>query len=499
MTKILYYIDKTFFHFGIANELSKEKQFESYVIFDVNYLQKEFFQKQKFVNFKNQWFLQDEIEVDEKNIDIDYLIKIEEKYNVNFWQLAYSERLFLEYNEYYNFSKNQILSIFEKQCKFFERIIDEIKPEYLLLRPTDWNRNHLLLLICKGANIPVLMLTPTRFSERCHIAEDFDKFSSTNNQNEKIFGSIEEIKKFIYKKDKADEFSIILKRGEDISISKKSKLFFKFLNIIKNDQYKKFYENFGRTRTKIIKNELKKELNSKKHEEFLFKISEKEITQKPYVFFPLHYQPERDTLIQAPYANNQLEIIEHIAKSLPINYSLYVKEHPVMRIRGWREPEYYKKILSFPNVKIIHPNVKARTIIEQSDLIVTINGTIGIEALIEKKPVITFVETSYSKIRGVEFINDHNSLPKAIRKLLKVEINEGELIEYCNYVMSNSFSLNFTSLHTKLWDRFYFQRFFSDNPISEESMDEYLKENTSVFKKLADEHKSRINRGYSNE
>ena len=53
------------------------------------------------------------------------------------------------------------------------------------------------------------------------------------------------------------------------------------------------------------------------------------------------------------FYTNQIEIIRHIAKSLPIGYKLCVKEHPAMNTRGWRSVSDYKEIMD-NNLAPIH-------------------------------------------------------------------------------------------------------------------------------------------------
>ena len=88
----------------------------------------------------------------------------------------------------------------------------------------------------------------------------------------------------------------------------------------------------------------------------------------------------------APFYLDQLNIIENLSKSLPITYRLIVKEHPSML--GRRSKEYYRRLNSLPNVKMINPKVNSIDIIKKSEAIFTITGTVGLEGLILKKPVI---------------------------------------------------------------------------------------------------------------
>jgi hypothetical protein len=51
------------------------------------------------------------------------------------------------------------------------------------------------------------------------------------------------------------------------------------------------------------------------------------IAGEQYVLYPIHFQPEASTLVQAPYYLDQAALIEDISKSLPVGYQLHVKEH----------------------------------------------------------------------------------------------------------------------------------------------------------------------------
>ncbi len=65
-----------------------------------------------------------------------------------------------------------------------------------------------------------------------------------------------------------------------------------------------------------------------------------------YVFFPLQTQPEASTSVRAKWFVNQLDLIEKIAKSLPCDYKLYVKEH--RRNYSKRPSGFHKEIKKYP-------------------------------------------------------------------------------------------------------------------------------------------------------
>ena len=118
--RLLFYIDKAFIHFGIAKFLQEKYDCEQFVIYDFNYLQKKDFQNQHIVNFKKTWFLQDHITQKRIKPDLDYLKNFEKKYKIDLWLTVYNERIFYKYNKFYKFKHNEILSILEQECRFFE-------------------------------------------------------------------------------------------------------------------------------------------------------------------------------------------------------------------------------------------------------------------------------------------------------------------------------------------------------------------------------------------
>ena len=107
---------------------------------------------------------------------------------------------------------------------------------------------------------------------------------------------------------------------------------------------------------------------------------------------------ERNLLIDSAMYTNQIEIIRIIAKSLPINYRLYVKESPAQASREWRSKKEYKEIQNIPNVTLIQPTVLGRELIENSSLVISIAGTSSLEATFHQKPSIIFGNVIYNSI-----------------------------------------------------------------------------------------------------
>ncbi|MEN9558532.1 MAG: hypothetical protein RL141_901 [Candidatus Parcubacteria bacterium] len=137
---------------------------------------------------------------------------------------------------------------------------------------------------------------------------------------------------------------------------------------------------------------------------------------EPFAFFPLHYEPETSLLLLAPYYADQLHLIRQIARSLPVQMTLYVKEHPAMV--EYRPRSYYRALKKIHNVKIIPPWVSSFAITPHTALICTITSTAGWEGLLLGKPVITFGNWFYNALPMVTRCRDIETLPMLIQEQL---------------------------------------------------------------------------------
>lgn len=125
-----------------------------------------------------------------------------------------------------------------------------------------------------------------------------------------------------------------------------------------------------------------------------FNMFETPVPGEKYVLFPLHYQPEVSTLVMGTYYLDQPALIGDIAKSLPVGYRLYVKEH--FFAIGRRPIEEYRRIANCFNVRLIGPLHDPIKMIEESSAVATIAGTMGWEAILMERPTITFGDSFYN-------------------------------------------------------------------------------------------------------
>ena len=486
--KALYWINSVFLHYSLAYYLQSKLDIDFFGIAEVNDKHKKFIENQKLVNFQKIWYFHDYIKKDFGKIDFEYLTNFENSYKINLWKLALNERFFYEHNRFYKFQKNEILSILEQELKLFETILDEVKPDFFLTFNPVLHHQKLLLEMCRVKGIEVLNSCRTGIGDQTVLVEDGATLDLDLNKkiddypdsilNKKIEHNDYDLDQKIWIQKRTIKFSDKLVGLKDYLSDSDSFL------INSNFMY------YGRTKFRVIKDTLKLEYRKRRNYNFLNSVSDLSPNLEiPYVYFPLNINEEASLLHYAPYFTDQLEVIRHIAKSIPIDHLLYVKEHIAAGLRFWNDIDYYKEIIELPNVKLIHPKFDNNVLIKNSKLLITIRGTSNLKAVEFGKPTITFGKQPYQIIPSVFGVESLNSLPELIKTALKSKTEPlnckkfESLFELNDYV----FPIN---VYEVIRNQYLFSGngVFSNVHISDNTMLEFLEKNKQLFSKAVKVH-----------
>ena len=488
--KVLCWFDGFPLQFGIVNELQKIYDSQFYAIIDIN-KGKQFYEKQTLIEFTNQWFYRDYIK-NTSNFDIGYLSNFEKKYGIDLWKIAYSDPILYKHNKYYQFNHNQILSTLEQECKFFELVLNEVNPNFLILRITDSGNTQILQQMCRSKGIKILTLGFPRFGFRANISEELDTLDYETNLYDKKYNSKnwDELRNYLQGYAIQDK---ILKDNYRVSKKNRFDASLEFLKLLLDPTYTNFYRNYGRNFYNSIFMELKSIIQTNSRNYFVSKKFIRKINSgEKFLYFPLHLEPERTLLVSAPYYTNQIELIKNIAKSIPIDFLLYVKEHPRQGSEGWRDIEDYNEILNLPNVRLLHPEVSNDILLEKCSGVLTINGTLGLESIFNKKPTIIFADSIYSNISAVSRITNLEHLPKIIKQTIDRNIELEELNDFTKKIENNSFIFNIQQLESKTHNLFYHGGYLFDVKIDENKVKKFLNDEKESFQTLAKEHVKKI-------
>lgn len=121
--------------------------------------------------------------------------------------------------------------------------------------------------------------------------------------------------------------------------------------------------------------------------------------QKKIIFIPLQLHDDSNTLVFTDLVGSSELINKTIEKFPPDDYFYIVKEHPASKYRTQTQFENSNAYSLLNNVTNdflwVKDEFKTIPLIMACDFVVTINSTVGFEALILKKPVYTFGATGY--------------------------------------------------------------------------------------------------------
>ena len=363
------------------------------------------------------------------------------------------------------FNQNQIINIVNHSLNCIEKLFNKIKPDLIIGFAPVTLIEHLILRYAEKKNIKYFLIRSSKIDNNLILYDNMNGLSDN-------------IKKLIFSNNKIDNETIQLSENyinkirksnhniyEGITDPKHYFKHFNFLNIFVRFA-SSLYNYFKKIKNPITRidnhnpnfilstyySEIVKLFRSYKYKWFVKYNSLNFDSHSKYSFFPMHTEPEIAIQINGRVLTNQIEVIRNIAMSLPLNHKLIVKEHP--RSFGLRKVSYYKKILQIPNVYLCPLNLSVSKIIDLSSLVFTISGSVGLESIIKKKPVILLGYQDIDVFPSSMVRKVHNlfELSKNVKNLLNNHKHDEKfLIKYISSVikMSKKIDLYSTLLNKK--------------------------------------------------
>ncbi len=451
--------------------------------------------------------------------DIEKLKKYQEQLKTpSLWEAAVCDRRIMWGNKFtfrqdYKpmFNHEQVMSILTEIFSSVEELFNRVKPDFVVSFICTTMGEFASYLVARSRNIPFLNLRPTRIqnymtfgttiyepSEIIHAA--YKQYMDKNLEDQWIKKALQYLDFVRQQHARYEGVFLPTQRPPQVrSIMrlprKKAPLFIlkrliqKMKNIFEEEHHFRFAGPRcdrhlpGSLLPMVYRKLLNPWLVRKVDSYFSGKyISESELQNGDYVFFPLHTEPEVSLLVYSKSYLNQIEVLRNIAYSLPAGMILVVKEHPAAR--GKRPLSYYQKIEEIFNVRFADPTLNARFLIVNSRLVATIASSVGLEAVLLGKPVITFGQTPYEILPShmVRRIKDLNNLDENISDMLQNHFHdEKALINYVAAVMSRSVAIDF---YTTLLER-KAQFSLGDSPDRQKDMSELAKYTMSILDNIS--------------
>lgn len=165
----------------------------------------------------------------------------------------------------------------------------------------------------------------------------------------------------------------------------------------------------------------------------------------PYVYFPLHFQPEASTSSKGRHYVEQREAVAMVAASLPPGWRLLVKEHPHQFRRLYPRPRnFYKSLTNIPNTALIHHTFPGESLVDSSEGVVAIShASSAISAWLKGRRVVILGDSNLLGAPRILF-------PQHVHELKQFWLNEWNhnvdstvLLRYLEEVEASTFELGF--------------------------------------------------------
>jgi hypothetical protein len=478
--KIILWLDADLTSFCLAYYLQQKIDGEFYAIIDITNRPKEFFLKQKLVIFQKVWFYHDyTLKNTEKNI------VIEDKSELNISELVKNDRMFNpKYNEFHNFTKNEINSIISNELSLFNEIL-QIQPDIFITSETALRPHHTFHKLCQKKKIKTLMLNSANWGNLSYLSQDYhilDNFENYFRDHKTTSYTFDQLEKRLEKKILSKNLTNFYNKNRKSKLQKISAAL-QFLLVSNNHNIETHYTYFGRTKIQVLLKEIRNTINYFLRQRYIDKnFSSKIPENKNLIFFPMQQEPERTLLISAPCYTDQMKTIDLISKSIPKDFLLVVKEHPTQGPgRGWREISDYEQFRNNSRVFLIHPSVPASEIIKKSKLVISVSGTASLEASIFNTPSITFAENNFTLISSIQKFNSNDNLSLLIEKALSYQVNSDEVGKYFDILEENSFIFDQLNFQLNYLSYFYLNGNLVDVEIEQSKMRNFLNESEENF------------------
>lgn len=476
--KICFFLQRRFSYIGhelakILKERHQDLEFCGYTTLRTSF---DFLKNQKDIQY-TKLLLEEDVykQYQNEKIDREYLDKIEKEYGLpNLWPYLDVDRI-LSHNlllrEYpydrYLYSHEDLVKIFQVNVRAVINFLESEKPDYLIFSVVGSLTSLLLYQVAKKKNIKTLIIEAGRIGNKYFITEEYDRptyilksleYIKEHSAESSVVKYLKEAEKFLkhfrekknYYYEASESFEALTRtpsRWKNLEFLLPMNLlrFARWL-IRYFPEYWKCRDDFSTPNPFYVYwDKLKRKLRIAVGCEDLY---DKVISGEKYVYFPLQSEPEALPMLLTPFYADQLWLIKQVAKSLPLQYKLYVKDHPWMI--GYRPRRYYREIKKIPNVKLIDVSANGIDLIQNSRAVIGIPGTSGWEGLKLRKPVIVFGKIFYSYLSAVKRCSNVEDLPYLFKDLLEKPVPDcdKEIVQFIAALFRESVDVDFW----QLWD-----------------------------------------------
>jgi hypothetical protein len=193
-------------------------------------------------------------------------------------------------------------------------------------------------------------------------------------------------------------------------------------------------------------------------QKFYKEISIDKIPTSPYVYFCLNFQPESTTNPSGNIYTDQHIAVAQLARQLPVGWKILVKEHPIQFYKtgyyGYlgRDRAYYSRLQQISNVEIASMNSDHFDLLDNSEFVASITGTVAFEALCRNIPALLFGNVWFQSHPSCLKVNNltHELNLEDFTISARERFKDQGISEYLRVALNNSFQI-FVSEEESRW------------------------------------------------
>ncbi len=158
-----------------------------------------------------------------------------------------------------------------------------------------------------------------------------------------------------------------------------------------------------------------------------------------YLFLPFQVENDSQLILHSPLVGTSMakfvEVCHGALQQLEPGMRLVVKLHPA----NLNQVDYRDLVARFPEV-LFYKSGSIGEMIEKSRAVVTINSTVGLEALTYYKPVVTLGDNFYNVPGVVEHVFSIDKLPKSLVSALGRSVDKPKIDQFIYYLYASYFA-----------------------------------------------------------
>lgn len=208
-----------------------------------------------------------------------------------------------------------------------------------------------------------------------------------------------------------------------------------------SDEFLRIYSKFNSE----VKIKEKKKSTPRQNEVFENSLKFEQQLPEDYVFVPFQLQSDAQIIRHSPQISTMEELIKLTLRPV-INYNkrnrkdlkIIYKPHPLYKADGKSfDIDKIRSMINDSNYALLIEDYSTQELINKAKVVITINSTVGIEALISNKPVITLGQAFYNIKNLVCHIEDVEKLNDLFDEIIQFKPDEDLVSKFLYYLRFN--------------------------------------------------------------